>query len=172
MITKIAKRTKDFITINSIKRDIDNIKVLTPDILSEFFYWFYNTQKSFDLFNDEKMIQVHSHRAITRVSFYYLERGGACAEIYVIDTDNKNIMRIFTFTITNIIRLKEIVTYSGFENGYSVKFYDEFDILDKLVYPTLFIVTKNLIRHSVLKRVNYLLNGGQEIDKAIPDIFR
>ena len=54
MITKIAKRTKDFITINSIKRDIDNIKVLTPDILSEFFYWFYNTQKSFDLFNDEK----------------------------------------------------------------------------------------------------------------------
>lgn len=172
MITKIAKRTKDFITINSIKIDIDNIKVLTPDILSEFFYWFYNTQKSFDLFNDEKMIQVHSHRAITRVSFYYLERGGACAEIYVIDTDNKNIMRIFTFTITNIIRLKEIVTYSGFENGYSVKFYDEFDILDKSVYPTLFIVTKNLIRHSVLKRVNYLLNGGQEIDKAIPDIFR
>lgn len=172
MITKIAKRTKDFITINSIKKDIDNIKVLTPDILSEFFYWFYNTQKSFDLFNDEKMIQVHSHRAITRVSFYYLERGGACAEIYVIDTDNKNIMRIFTFTITNIIRLKEIVTYSGFENGYSVKFYDEFDILDKSVYPTLFIVTKNLIRHSVLKRVNYLLNGGQEIDKAIPDIFR
>lgn len=172
MITKIAKRTKDFITINSIKRDIDNIKVLTPDILSEFFYWFYNTQKSFDLFNDEKMIQVHSHRAITRVSFYYLERGGACAEIYVIDTDNKNIMRIFTFTITNIIWLKEIVTYSGFENGYSVKFYDEFDILDKSVYPTLFIVTKNLIRHSVLKRVNYLLNGGQEIDKAIPDIFR
>lgn len=172
MITKIAKRTKDFITINSIKKDIDNIKVLTPDILSEFFYWFYNTQKSFDLFNDEKMIQVHSHRAITRVSFYYLERGGACAEIYVIDTDNKNIMRIFTFTITNIIRLKEIVTYSGFENGYSVKFYDEFDILDKSVYPTLFIVTKNLIRHSVLKRVNYLLNGGQEIDKTIPDIFR
>lgn len=172
MITKIAKRTKDFITINSIKRYIDNIKVLTPDILSEFFYWFYNTQKSFDLFNDEKMIQVHSHRAITRVSFYYLERGGACAEIYVIDTDNKNIMRIFTFTITNIIRLKEIVTYSGFENGYSVKFYDEFDILDKSVYPTLFIVTKNLIKHSVLKRVNYLLNGGQKIDKAIPDIFR
>ena len=172
MITKIAKRTKDFITINSIKRDIDNIKVLTPDILSEFFYWFYNTQKSFDLFNDEKMIQVHSHRAITRVSFYYLERGDACAEIYVIDTDNKNIMRIFIFTITNIIRLKEIVTYSGFENGYNVKFYDEFDVLDKSVHQTLFIVTKNLIRHSVLKRVNYLLNGGQEIDKAIPDIFR
>src|SRR5699024_8022304 len=120
----------------------------------------------------EKMIQVHSHRAITRVSFYYLERGDACAEIYVIDTDNKNIMRIFIFTITNTIRLKEIVTYSGFENGYNVKFYDEFDVLDKSVHHTLFIVTKNLIRHSVLKRVNYLLNGGQEIDKAIPDIFR
>ena len=40
-------------------------------------------------------------------------------------------MRIFIFTITNTIRLKEIVTYSGFENGYNVKFYDEFDVLDK-----------------------------------------
>ena len=169
MITNITKKAKDYITITTAKRNLEKIRELTPDSLSEFLYWFDNTQKSFDFFSNDNQIQVSNHRAVTDVSFYYLDRG-VCGEVKIVDTDNSKIKKIFTFTITNIIKVKEVVTYSGFENGYNVRFY-YLKVLDRSTYPTLFIVIKNLIKHSILKRLDFLLNGGEDIE-TIPDIFR
>lgn len=168
----IIKTTKDekYNRLSLIKKNIENIKTITPNMISEFFYWFYITQKSFDFFNDKHLIHVYNHKDITNISFYYLEKG-ICIEICVIDTDNKDIKRVFTLTITNIIRLKEVVTYNGFEYNYSMIFH-EFDVLNKSVYPTLFNIMKNLMMYSILKRVKFLLNGGARINETIPDIFK
>lgn len=170
MATIITKKAKDYILTIIIRRNLGKINEITPDMLSEFLYWFYNTKKSFDFFtNDNHRIQVSYHRAVTDVSFYYLDRG-VCGKIKLIDTDNKNIVKIFTFTITNIIKVKEVVTYSGFENGYNVRFY-YLKMLDRYTYPTLFFTIKNLMKQSVLLRLKFLLDGGDNIE-TIPDIFR
>lgn len=161
----IRKLIKAKITEKSVAKNIDSIKQLLPNDLEEFFYWFYHTNMCTNLFDDTGVIRVHKHKAVSKVIFYYLEKGSYC-EFLLQDTDNPSNQKVIGLTIEDSIKVKEISTYSGFKSGWNVKFY-EFPSLSNKVYPALFAVIKNLVRYSIVKRIAL----GGNYAKTIPDKF-
>lgn len=151
-----------------LKRQISSISELTPDMLEKFFYWFSNTQKIFDFFDNDRKIKIHKHKSITDVSFYYTDKSSVI-KFRIADDDNNDLILMIVITIIDSMRIKDIVTYSNFEKGWNVKF-NNVNCIDSK-YGTLYSIIKNLMSYLILYRAGYLLSTGGYNNETIPDIF-
>lgn len=179
MIKKIREFEKQYNevakvkTLTKLKKIFDNMTIITPSLLENFFDWYYHDKKRFCSYDEKtQSVKVYNHRLIKTVNFVY-ETKGSTVEFMVNDLNNKERK---TYIIINILPTGFTIisksTYSNFEKEYNCRFYES-STISKKDYCELFCILRDFMSFCILYKASYIVEEKQnstkeDIYEAIP----